>query len=481
MSTTRLIETAFPLRQINRELKPATDAGGREARRHAIRQRLHQAQQMTRFAMLLDAPDNASRSGLSTDDLLSMLVKVSQREDPERPEYQAARNEIEQLLPRRNPVVVANTATGQLFGCQPGFRTIFDNAWIRKSIQAAVPAVRLVYQVPRRQYPYETSLPADGLATETPAQTGEDAPMPDPEVALNRLRREQRLDYPIVFYCAISAGGLIEPDDETLGSRINLHGFDGSPMHEMLERYLISNQFVAMSWTETIQTLVDAGFRIETIWPLRGGVGFQDWMTGRLHRLCLIVCRPASDNSETLSRAQFQQQLTKTIEMAFHRCLTQRIPVLDIPLVMAGDGLQSYSSHRSVLRTDGSRLTVAEAIKLIHLTIDEAMTTIAPTKRQQACPQFADELDGELIRLVDGGLRHDLASQRATLASYSDEHREELLARAYRQYFLYEQRGQAAYALSLSTLIDGWPPAAGTGVREEADQLIESNWESGES
>ena len=130
-------------------------------------------------------------------------------------------------------------------------------------------------------------------------------------------------------------------------------------------------------WETFLQSLIEAGFLISGTWPIRTelanrmiGLG-----TNALASSIVLVCRKRSENAETISRAQFNRELRAAMfdaleDMTNAEGTQNAIAAVDLAQAAIGPGMGVYSKYAAVLKSDGSKLSVHEAMIEINREVD---------------------------------------------------------------------------------------------------------------
>lgn len=129
-------------------------------------------------------------------------------------------------------------------------------------------------------------------------------------------------------------------------------------------------------WETFLQSLINAGFVITGTWPLRTekSVGLKGSINA-LASSIVLVCRKRSENAETISRAQFNRELRAAMfdaleDMTNAEGTQNAIAAVDLAQAAIGPGMGVYSKYAAVLKSDGSKLSVHEAMIEINREVD---------------------------------------------------------------------------------------------------------------
>ena len=130
-------------------------------------------------------------------------------------------------------------------------------------------------------------------------------------------------------------------------------------------------------WETFLEAVIRAGFAITGTWPMRTerqgrtiGIG-----TNALASSIVLVCRKRAEDAETVSRTQFNRELRNVMfdaleEMTNAEGTQSTIAAVDLAQAAIGPGMEVYSKYAAVLKSDGSKLSVHEAMIEINREIE---------------------------------------------------------------------------------------------------------------
>ena len=130
-------------------------------------------------------------------------------------------------------------------------------------------------------------------------------------------------------------------------------------------------------WETFLEAVIRAGFSITGTWPMR--TERQGRMIGNgtnaLASSIVLVCRKRVEDAETISRAQFNRELRNVMfdaleEMTNAEGTQATIAAVDLAQAAIGPGMEVYSKYAAVLKSDGSKLSVHEAMIEINREIE---------------------------------------------------------------------------------------------------------------
>lgn len=129
-------------------------------------------------------------------------------------------------------------------------------------------------------------------------------------------------------------------------------------------------------WETFLGAVISSGFLITGTWPLRTekNVGLKGDKNA-LASSIVLVCRKRSGDAETISRAQFARELRAAMfdaleDMTNAEGAQSGIAAVDLAQAAIGPGMGVYSKYAAVLKSDGSKLSVHEAMIEINKEVD---------------------------------------------------------------------------------------------------------------
>ena len=136
-------------------------------------------------------------------------------------------------------------------------------------------------------------------------------------------------------------------------------------------------------WETFLDAIISAGFSIGGTWPMRterGGRMIGNG-TNALASSIVLVCRKRPEDAAEVSRGEFARELRSVMFDALRDMTgTERldetvadIAPVDLAQAAIGPGMAVYSKYKAVLKSDGSRLSVHEAIVEINKEIERVL------------------------------------------------------------------------------------------------------------
>lgn len=130
-------------------------------------------------------------------------------------------------------------------------------------------------------------------------------------------------------------------------------------------------------WETFLQAVLDAGFSIDGTWPMR--TELNNRMIGRdsnaLASSVVLVCRQRPADAPVASRRDVVRELKAIMPDALEAMIggSGASPVAPVDLAQAaiGPGMAVFSKYSAVLKSDGTQMTVREALLLVNESIDD--------------------------------------------------------------------------------------------------------------
>ncbi|APD87300.1 hypothetical protein BM527_15045 [Alteromonas sp. Mex14] len=138
------------------------------------------------------------------------------------------------------------------------------------------------------------------------------------------------------------------------------------------------NSTSSTGWETFLEAVIRSGFSIDGTWPMRTerearaiGIG-----SNALASSIVLVCNRRPDNAETISRRQFQRELRENMPFALEAMIGGDIgvsPIAPVDLAQSaiGPGMAIFSKYDAILESDGSKMSVHDALILINRAITE--------------------------------------------------------------------------------------------------------------
>ncbi|MCZ7570813.1 MAG: DUF1156 domain-containing protein [Ardenticatenaceae bacterium] len=275
-------------------------------------------------------------------------------------------------------------------------------------------------------------------------------------------------------------------------------------------------------WETFLDAVIRAGFAISGTWPIRTERSARSISidTNALASSIVLVCRPHAADAPTATRREFVAALKRELPEALRLLQAGNIAPVDLAQAAIGPGMAVFTRYASVLDTQGTPMSVREALALINQILDEVLAeqegdfdadsrwalawfeqvgfhddpfgvaeTLSKAKntsvagleqagilkssrgkvrllRPEELPADWDpvkdprltawEIVHHLIRVLESGGESAAADLVARLGARAEVARE----LAYRLYTLCERKKRAAEALAYNSLVQSWPEIA---------------------
>jgi putative DNA methylase len=134
----------------------------------------------------------------------------------------------------------------------------------------------------------------------------------------------------------------------------------------------------SVGWETFLSAVIDSGFAITGTWPVRTERGARSMSIGNnaLASSIVLVCRKRESSNEIISRREFQKELREKMPEALESMIggadgVSPIAPVDLAQAVIGPGMAIFSKYTAVLESDGSPMTVHDALILINRAVIE--------------------------------------------------------------------------------------------------------------
>jgi len=158
--------------------------------------------------------------------------------------------------------------------------------------------------------------------------------------SFGNLREIVDEDYPVTIFYAFKQ---MDHSDESGGSA-------STGWERMLEGLMAEDYEITGTWP--IQTEMESRIR---------GIG-----SNALASSVLMVCRKRSEEAETTTRGEFLNELREELPDAIDDLQQGNVAPVDLAQAALGPGMSIYSQYRAILKADGTRMAVREALQAIN-------------------------------------------------------------------------------------------------------------------
>lgn len=170
--------------------------------------------------------------------------------------------------------------------------------------------------------------------------------------AFARLRDKMDPRFPLTVYYAFK-----QDDEETAGAE------SGDGDGGRVDR--------TTGWETLLTALVETGFQVTATWPVRSAQKWRQNAMGSnaLASYIVLACRPRPADAPEVSRAVYEAELGQALREALPVLAAGGVAPVDLAQASIGPGMAVYSRYAGVLRQDGRRVTVREALRDINKAI----------------------------------------------------------------------------------------------------------------
>jgi putative DNA methylase len=146
-------------------------------------------------------------------------------------------------------------------------------------------------------------------------------------------------------------------------------------------------------WATFLEAVMTAGFSIVGTWPVRTELANKiGQKANMLASSIVLVCRQRPKSAETITRREFIEILESELPGALRELQHGNLSPVDLPQSAIGPGMAIFSRYAAVLKSDGTPMTVTEALQIINhelsALLDGQVSDMDPWTRW-ACKWFA--------------------------------------------------------------------------------------------
>jgi putative DNA methylase len=132
-------------------------------------------------------------------------------------------------------------------------------------------------------------------------------------------------------------------------------------------------------WQTFLAAVLSSGLYVTGTWPMRTERSARSISQGTnsLASSIILVCRPRSKSSSTISRREFIRELNAVLPIALDAMtresedLPSPVAPVDLSQAIIGPGMAIFSKYSAVLEADGTPMTVRTALQLINRFLAE--------------------------------------------------------------------------------------------------------------
>ena len=129
-------------------------------------------------------------------------------------------------------------------------------------------------------------------------------------------------------------------------------------------------------WETFLQGLVDAGLQVTATWPVRTELSsrLRAMKSVALASSVVIACRPRPPDAPAATLYEFRQALHTELSESVRLLQDQAVAPVDMAQSAIGPGMEVFSRYAGVIRADGTRLRVRDALVLINETLEGVLS-----------------------------------------------------------------------------------------------------------
>ena len=128
-------------------------------------------------------------------------------------------------------------------------------------------------------------------------------------------------------------------------------------------------------WHTLLDGLIEAGWEITATWPMRSELSNRmlSQTKNALASSIVLACRPRQPHAPATTRRALVSALKAELPQALRRLMQGAIAPVDLAQAAIGPGISVFSRYSRVRESDGSDMSVRDALLLINATLDEVI------------------------------------------------------------------------------------------------------------
>lgn len=125
-------------------------------------------------------------------------------------------------------------------------------------------------------------------------------------------------------------------------------------------------------WETMLSAIIQAGFAITGTWPMRTEMANRSIASGTnaLASSIVLVCRKRPADAPRTTRRNLIAELRRELRPALKKLQSSNIAPVDLAQSAIGPGMGVFSKYAQVLESDGSPMTVRNALQIINQELD---------------------------------------------------------------------------------------------------------------
>ena len=135
----------------------------------------------------------------------------------------------------------------------------------------------------------------------------------------------------------------------------------------------------SVGWHTLLDGLVRTGWEVTATWPMHteGSGRMIAQGTNALASSIVLACRPRPNDAPTTTRRAFVAALRSELPEALRTLIQGSISAVDLDQAAIGPGIAVYSRYARVRESDGTDMSVKDALELINVTLDEVVDELS--------------------------------------------------------------------------------------------------------
>lgn len=128
-------------------------------------------------------------------------------------------------------------------------------------------------------------------------------------------------------------------------------------------------------WQTLLNGLIGEGWEVTATWPVltEGSGRLRAHSSNALESTVVLACRPRPEAAPIGTRRDFMRVLKTELPEALRRMMKGAISPVDLAQAAIGPGISVFSRYSRVRESDGSDMTVREALQVINGVLDEVL------------------------------------------------------------------------------------------------------------
>ncbi|MBJ2329794.1 DUF1156 domain-containing protein [Schaalia cardiffensis] len=129
-------------------------------------------------------------------------------------------------------------------------------------------------------------------------------------------------------------------------------------------------------WSTILEGMIRSGWTITATWPVRSERAGRMLAVGTnaLASSIVLVLRPRPEDATIIDRRRLLRELHSTLPDAIETLRSGGIAPVDLAQAAIGPGIGVFSKYAGVINTDGTSMSVAEALVQINALLDEILS-----------------------------------------------------------------------------------------------------------